>query len=54
MDVGKFRSIGYIGGGNFGKVFRVRDTFLDVERALTIISVNNGEEFIDAINEAPA
>lgn len=52
MDVGKFRSIGYIGGGNFGKVFRVRDTFLDVERALKIISVNNAQEFIDAINEA--
>jgi len=52
MDIGKFKSIGYIGGGNFGKVFRVQDTLLNVERAIKIIQVNNPKEFIDAINEA--
>jgi serine/threonine protein kinase len=52
MYLGKFKLICYIGSGNFGKVFRVQDTFLDVERALKIISVNNAQEFIDAINEA--
>lgn len=52
MDIGKFKSIGYIGGGNFGEVFRVQDTFLNIERAIKIIKVNNPKEFIDAINEA--
>ena len=52
MDIGKFKSIGYIGGGNFGKVFRVQDTLLNVERAIKIIQVNDPKEFIDAINEA--
>ncbi|MES2652713.1 MAG: serine/threonine-protein kinase [Bacteroidota bacterium] len=52
MDVGKFKSIGYIGGGNFGKVFRVLDTLLNVERAIKIIQVNDPQEFIDAVNEA--
>ena len=52
MDIGKYKTIGYIGGGNYGKVFRVIDTLLNVERALKIIQVNNPKEFIDAINEA--
>lgn len=52
MDIGKFTTIGYIGGGNFGKVFRVKDNLLNVERALKIIQVQNPQEFIDAINEA--
>ncbi len=52
MNIGKFKSIGYIGGGNFGKVFRVQDTLLNVERAIKIIQVNDPQEFIDAINEA--
>lgn len=52
MDVGKFKNIGFIGGGNFGSVFRVRDTLLDVERAIKIIQVKNPQEFINAINEA--
>ncbi len=52
MDIGKFKSIGFIGGGNFGNVFRVQDTLLNVERAIKIIQVNDPQEFIDAINEA--
>lgn len=52
MDVGKFKSIGFLGGGNFGNVFRVQDTLLDVERAIKIIRVNDPQEFIAAINEA--
>ncbi len=52
MDIGKFSTIGYVGGGNFGKVFRVQDNLLDVERALKIIQVQNPQEFINAINEA--
>lgn len=52
MDVGKFKSIGFIGGGNFGQVFRVQDTLLNVERAIKIIQVYDPQEFIDAINEA--
>ena len=52
MDIGKFKSIGFIGGGNFGNVFRVKDTLLNVERAIKIIRVKNPKEFIDAINEA--
>ena len=52
MDIGKFKSIGFIGGGNFGKVFRVQDTLLNVERAIKIIQVRNAQGFIDAINEA--
>jgi len=52
MDVGKFKSIGFIGGGNFGNVFRVQDTLLNVERAIKIIQVKDPKEFIDAINEA--
>lgn len=52
MDVGKFKSIGFIGGGNFGDVFRVKDTLLNVERAIKIIKVNNAQQFIDAVNEA--
>jgi len=52
MDIGKFKTIGYIGGGNFGKVFRVVDTLLNVERAIKLIQVRNPQEFIDAINEA--
>lgn len=52
MDIGKFKSIGFIGGGNFGKVFRVQDTLLNVERAIKIIQVKDAQEFINAINEA--
>lgn len=52
MIIGKFKSIGFIGGGNFGNVFRVQDTLLNVERAIKIIQVKNPKEFIDAINEA--
>jgi len=52
MDVGKFKSIGFIGSGNFGNVFRVQDTLLNVERAIKIIQVNDPQEFIAAINEA--
>lgn len=52
MDIGKFKTISYIGGGNFGEVYRVHDTLLNVERALKIIQVQNPQEFIDAINEA--
>jgi serine/threonine protein kinase len=52
MDIGKFKSIGFLGGGNFGNVFRVRDTLLNVERAIKIIRVKYPEVFIDAINEA--
>ncbi len=52
MDIGKFKSIGFIGGGNFGNVFRVQDTLLNVERAIKIIQVKDPQEFINAINEA--
>ena len=52
MDVGKFKLIGFIGGGNFGNVFRVLDTLLNVERAIKLIQVNDPQEFINAINEA--
>ncbi|PKA82353.1 serine/threonine-protein kinase [Ulvibacter sp. MAR_2010_11] len=52
MDIGKFTTIGFIGGGNFGKVFRAKDNLLDVERAIKLISVQNPQQFIDAINEA--
>lgn len=52
MDIGKFTTIGYIGGGNFGKVFRAKDNLLNVERAIKLISVQNPKEFMDAINEA--
>jgi serine/threonine protein kinase len=52
MDIGKFKSIGFIGGGNYGNVFRVQDTLLNVERAIKIIQVKDPEEFIEAINEA--
>lgn len=52
MDVGKYKSIGFIGGGNFGQVFKVQDTLLNVERAIKIIQVKNAQGFIDAINEA--
>ncbi|MGC4041974.1 MAG: protein kinase [Flavobacterium sp.] len=52
MNIGKFTTIGYIGGGNFGKVFRATDTLLNVERAIKIIQAQNPQEFINAINEA--
>lgn len=52
MDIGKFKSIGFIGGGNFGQVFKVLDSLLNVDRAIKIIQVQNPQQFIDAINEA--
>ena len=52
MEIGKFTTIGYIGGGNFGKVFRAKDNLLNVERAIKLISVQNPQEFMNAINEA--
>lgn len=52
MDIGKYSTIGSVGGGNFGKVFRAKDNLLNVERAIKLISVQNPQEFYDAINEA--
>ncbi|NCT75112.1 MAG: serine/threonine protein kinase [Chitinophagaceae bacterium] len=52
MDIGKFKTIGYIGGGTYGDVFRANDTLLNVERAIKIVRVQNPKEFIDAVNEA--
>jgi serine/threonine protein kinase len=52
MNIGKYTTIGFIGGGNFGKVFRAKDNLLNVERAIKLISVQNPQEFLDAINEA--
>jgi serine/threonine-protein kinase len=52
MQIGKFQTIGYIGGGNFGKVFRAHDTLLDTERAIKIIPVQNPQQFVDALTEA--
>lgn len=52
MNIGKFKTIGYIGEGAYGKVFRANDTLLNVERALKIIQVQNAKEFVDAVNEA--
>ena len=52
MDIGKYTTIGFIGGGNFGKVFRAKDNLLNAERAIKLISVQNPQEFYDAINEA--
>lgn len=52
MDIGKFTTIGFIGGGNFGKVFRAKDNLLDVERAIKLINIQNPQEFLNAINEA--
>lgn len=52
MKIGKFTTIGFVGGGNFGSVFRAKDDLLDVERALKIVRVQNPQGFIDAINEA--
>ena len=52
MDIGKFKTIGFIGGGKFGQVFRAHDTLLNVERAIKIIQTQNPQEFVDAINEA--
>lgn len=52
MDIGKFTTVGFIGGGNFGQVFRAKDNLLNVERAIKLISVQNPQQFIDAINEA--
>lgn len=52
MDIGKYTTIGFIGGGNFGNVFRATDNLLNAERAIKLIRVKNSQEFIDAINEA--
>jgi serine/threonine protein kinase len=52
MNIGKFTTIGFVGGGNFGKVFKALDTLLNVERAIKIIQVQNPQDFLDAINEA--
>lgn len=52
MKIGKFTTIGFLGGGNFGKVLRVMDDLLKVERAIKIIQASNPREFIIAINEA--
>lgn len=51
-QIGKFTTIGYVGGGAFGKVFKAQDNLLGVERAIKIVQVTNPQEFIDAINEA--
>lgn len=51
-QIGKFTTIGYLGGGSFGDVFKAKDNLLDVERAIKIVRVTNPQEFIDAINEA--
>ena len=52
MDIGKYKIIGLLGEGNFGKVFRAHDLLLNVDRAIKIISVQQPQEFINAINEA--
>jgi len=52
MDIGKFTTVGFIGGGSFGQVFRAKDNLLNVERAIKLISVQDPQQFIDAINEA--
>lgn len=50
--IGKFQIIGLIGSGAYGQVFRVRDTLLDIERAIKIVHVSNPTEFKNAIDEA--
>lgn len=52
MVIGKFQATGFLGGGNFGKVFKAKDTLLDVDRAIKIIPVKDPKGFINAINEA--
>lgn len=52
MNIGKFKLIDYVGGWEFGKVYHVLDTLLNVERAIKVIEVNDPEGFIHAINEA--
>ena len=52
MQIGKFLTIGFVGGGNFGKVFKAQDTLLNVERAIKLVQVQNPQEFVDAIFEA--
>lgn len=52
MDIGKFTTIGFLGKGAFGSVFRAKDTFLDVERAIKIIQARDPQEFMNAFNEA--
>lgn len=52
MDIGKYKSLGEIGRGNFGIVHKVTDTLLNVERAIKIIEVQDATHFVEAVTEA--
>ncbi|WP_316827836.1 serine/threonine-protein kinase [Pedobacter miscanthi] len=52
MEIGKFSTIGFVGNGMFGTVFKAKDNLLAVERAVKIVQAKDPNEFMKAINEA--
>ncbi|MCC8410486.1 serine/threonine protein kinase [Mucilaginibacter sp. UR6-1] len=56
MNIGKFSVLSPLGNGQFGYVFHVHDSLLDVERAIKVIMIDTSnctaQEFVDLFNEA--
>ncbi len=51
-DVGKYERVALLGEGQFGKVYRVLDRALMVERALKVIPASNPQELVAKLKEA--
>lgn len=52
MSIKKYTFLEYLGNGNFGYVYRVKDNFLNAEKAIKVIMCSKPDEVLNNIEEA--